>query len=57
MEKAYLNTSELSEYLNLKRSTIYSKVKSGDLPHYKVGRFQSEQVAALDRNNRPGSAE
>lgn len=47
MEKAYLNIIELSEYLNLKPSTVYLKVATGDLPHYRIGRlirFRKEEI-------------
>jgi excisionase family DNA binding protein len=38
-EREFLTIDELSEYLNLKRSTLYSLVESGELPHYRVGRL------------------
>ena len=31
--------SELSEYVNMKRSTLYSMVESGEIAHYRVGRL------------------
>lgn len=37
--KEFLTIDELSEYLNLKRSTLYSLVESGELPHYRIGRL------------------
>ena len=39
MEKEFLNIDDLSEYLGMKKSTIYSLVGNGDLPHYKIGRL------------------
>jgi excisionase family DNA binding protein len=47
MEKAYLDINELSEYLNVKRSTLYAKLYSWGLPHYRVGRlirFRKDEV-------------
>jgi excisionase family DNA binding protein len=55
MENQYLTIDELSQYLHLKKSTLYSKVKSGDLPHYKVGRllrFNKEDVDRWMESNR-----
>jgi excisionase family DNA binding protein len=37
--KEFLTIDELSEYLNLKRSNLYSIVESGVLPHYRIGRL------------------
>ncbi len=37
--KEFLTIDELSEYLNLKRSNLYSMVESGVLPHYRIGRL------------------
>ena len=39
MEKEFLTIDELSEYLSMKRSTLYSLVESGELPHYRIGRL------------------
>lgn len=49
MEKTFLNAAQLSEYLNLKPSTVYLKVATGDLPHYRIGRlirFRREEIDA-----------
>jgi excisionase family DNA binding protein len=37
--KEFLTIVELSEYLSVKRSTLYAHVESGELPHYRVGRL------------------
>ena len=37
--KEFLAIDELSEYLSVKRSTLYALVESGELPHYRVGRL------------------
>ncbi len=60
MEKAYLNIVELSEYLNVKPSTLYLKVASGDLPHYRVGRlirFRKDEIDTwMDRHRNQSNA-
>jgi excisionase family DNA binding protein len=37
--KEFLTILELSEYLNIKTTTLYSKVESGEIPHYRIGRL------------------
>jgi len=37
--KEFLTIDELSEYLSIKRSTLYSMVESGEITHYRVGRL------------------
>lgn len=37
--KEFLTIDEVSEYLNLKKSTLYSLVGTGELPHYRIGRL------------------
>lgn len=47
MEKDFLTVRELSDYLNLKRSTLYSLAESGQIPHYRIGRllrFRKEEI-------------
>ena len=39
MTNEFLDIHELSECLNIKRSTLYVKVEAGEIPHYKVGRL------------------
>jgi len=39
MTKEFLNIDELSEYLGIKKSTLYGMVENGDLPHYRIGRL------------------
>jgi excisionase family DNA binding protein len=56
MEKAYVSIIELSEYLNVKRSTLYALVGSGGLPHYRVGRlirFKKDEVDQWMTSHRP----
>jgi excisionase family DNA binding protein len=47
MDKGFLTVNEVSEYLSVKPSTLYSMVKNGQLPHYRIGRlirFKREDV-------------
>lgn len=45
--KEFLDIEDLSEYLSIKKSTLYAKVSSGQIPHYKIGhlvRFKKEEI-------------
>jgi len=35
----FLSVSEVSEYLNVKKTTVYSWVESREIPFYKIGRL------------------
>ena len=48
MEKEFLTITDLSQYLNLKESTIYAKVEGGILPHYRIGRLIRFKKAEID---------
>ncbi len=37
--KEFLTVDEISEYLNIKKSTVYSMVESGKIPCYRFGRL------------------
>jgi len=55
--KDFLTIDELSEYLSIKRSTLYSMVESGELPHYRIGRlirFERSEVDRWVESNRCG---
>jgi len=55
MDSAYLTIRQLAEYLNVKRSTLYFQVASGELPHYRIGRlirFRKDEVDAWMKNHR-----
>lgn len=44
-----LTIHELSQYLNIKRSTLYAWVERGFIPHYKMNRlvrFKKEEIDA-----------
>lgn len=47
--KEFLTIGELSEYLNLKRTNLYSMVESGELPHYRIGRLIRFKRDDVDR--------
>lgn len=53
-----LSIEELSKYLSIKPKTLYSKVESGEIPHYKIGhliRFKKSEVEAwLERSRKIG---
>lgn len=47
MEGFFLDIKQVSSYLNIKPSLIYSFVESKEIPHYRVGRlirFKKEEV-------------
>ena len=55
MTKEFLNIDELSEFLNIKKSTLYSMVENGELPHYKIGRlirFRRDELNAWLESHR-----
>ena len=47
MEAEYFDIHGLSQYLSIKKSTLYSKVEAGEIPFYRIGRlirFRKEEV-------------
>jgi excisionase family DNA binding protein len=45
--KEYWNINELSEYLGIKKSTLYAMVTRGEIPNYKIGhliRFRKNEI-------------
>ena len=45
--KEILNIDELSEYLGIKKSSLYSKVERKEIPYYKIGhlvRFKKSDI-------------
>lgn len=45
----FLTIDDLSVYLNIKKSTLYSKVACGEIPHYKIChlvRFKKSEIDA-----------
>jgi excisionase family DNA binding protein len=50
MEKVFLNIDELSQYLGIKKSNLYSRVERREIPFYKVGRlifFKKDEIDAF----------
>ena len=48
--REFLTVDELSEYLGIKRSNLYSKVERKEIPHYRVGRlilFKKDEIDAF----------
>jgi excisionase family DNA binding protein len=40
MEKNLIGTKKIAEKLNVPRSWIYSKTRTNEIPHYKVGKYR-----------------
>jgi excisionase family DNA binding protein len=49
LEKGYLNIEELSEYLGIKKSTLYAKVAKRQVPYYKIDRLIRFKKTEIDR--------
>jgi excisionase family DNA binding protein len=50
MEKEFLNIIELSQYLGIKKSNLYSKVERREIPFYRWGRlimFKKDEIDAF----------
>ena len=47
--KEYMVIEELSEYLGIKKSTLYAKVASKQIPHYKIDRLVRFKKTEIDR--------
>lgn len=43
-----LSIEELSNYLSIKSKTLYAKVESGQIPHYKIGRLVRFKVSEIE---------
>ena len=57
--KEFLNVDDLSEYLSIKKSTVYSLAESGDLPCFKIGRlirFRRDEVETWIEEHRKETA-
>ena len=55
MGKEFFTIEQLSEYLNLKRSTLYFQVETGQIPHYRIGRllrFKKEEIDSWIESHR-----
>ena len=55
MAKEFLDIHDLSELLGVKKSTLYSLVENGELPHYRIGRlirFKRNEVERWMESNR-----
>ncbi|MGD0624825.1 MAG: helix-turn-helix domain-containing protein [Thermodesulfobacteriota bacterium] len=48
MEKCFLNLDEISQYLNIKKSTVYSWAESGVIPCFKIGRLLRFKLDEVD---------
>jgi excisionase family DNA binding protein len=48
MEKGFLNIKEVSEYLGIKKSSLYSRVEKKEIPHYRVGRLIRFKKSEID---------
>jgi excisionase family DNA binding protein len=55
MDKEFLNINEVSEYLGIKKSTLYFHVENGDIPHYRIGRlirFKKQDIGIWMEGNK-----
>jgi excisionase family DNA binding protein len=60
MDSNFLTIHEVSAYLHIKPATLYSKVESGVIPHYKIGhlvRFKREDVDQWMEDHRRDSSD
>jgi excisionase family DNA binding protein len=48
MENGFSRISEISEYLNLKPSTIYAMVAEKRIPHFRIGRLVRFKKSEID---------
>ena len=49
MQKEFLSIEDVAIYLGIKKSTLYSKVKTGEIPHYRLGRLLKFRKEDIDR--------
>ena len=49
MGSDFLNIQDLSQYLGIKPSTLYSMVERKMIPHYKVGRMVRFKLSEIDQ--------
>jgi excisionase family DNA binding protein len=47
--KEFFTIEQLSEYLNLKRSSLYFQVETGQIPHYRIGRLLRFKKGEIDQ--------
>ena len=50
MEKVFMNIEEVSQYLGIKKSTLYAKVERREIRFYRVGRlifFKKDEIDAF----------
>lgn len=57
MEKKWLSVDETSEYLGVKRDTIYRWIEKRGLPAYRIGRLWKFSAEDLDTWVKSGKAE
>jgi excisionase family DNA binding protein len=53
--KEFLTIDKLSEYLNIKKSSLYAMVESGEITHYRIGRlirFKKQDIDTWMENHR-----
>jgi len=57
MAKEFWDINDLSEFLGVKKSTLYGMVESGGVPHYKIGRlirFKRDEMTMWMEGHRRG---
>ena len=48
MMKEYWTIDEISEYLSVKRSSLYSRVEAKEIPYYRIGRLIRFKLAEVE---------
>lgn len=56
MEAETMTVEEVAKYLRVSRQTVYTLIKAGKIPHFKVGtkvRVKRTDLVAMTNTNKP----